>query len=327
MTYREFLKRVLLGAGACLLASAANAQSFAGKPIRIMLGFAPGGLSDMIGRVYAEKLQGLLGTPVILENRPGAFEQLAYQPVMAAAPDGHTLWLATQGSLVMMPGIRSNLPYNINTNFTHVAKLGEVYAAFVVKKDIPANTLPEFVEYAKKNSGKLNYGSAGMGSGSHLLTEYVMGLTNISMTHVPYKGDADVVREVAAGNIDFGVLTVGTAAQFVRNGSMKALVVTGAQRSKALPNVPSVAENGGVEALKGYGVYGIYALLGPAGMPPAVVKALNDAVAKVSTMPDVVQRLEAADLRAATATPAELTQYVDKEIARWREVGKTLKLE
>jgi tripartite-type tricarboxylate transporter receptor subunit TctC len=320
-------KRILLGVAACLLATLAHAQSFAGKPIRILVGYAPGGGADLIARVYAEKLQELLGTPVVVENKAGAFEQLAAQPVVSAPPDGHTLWLGTTGALTMGPGVRTNIPYDVVKSFTHIAKLGEVEALFTIRKDIPANTLPEFVAYVKRNPGKLNYASAGVGSGNHLLTEYIMGLTNISMTHIPYKGDADVVRELAAGTADFGIPTVATGAPFVRDGRLKALAVTGAQRSKALPNVPSIAEDGGVEALKPYGTYAIYALLGPAGMPPPVTKALNEALGKISVIPEVVQRLEAANLRAATSSSAELKQYIEQEVAKWKEVGKKLKLD
>lgn len=327
MPNSELRRRLLLGAGACLLASVAHAQDFSQKPVRIIVGFAAGGLSDLIARVYAEKLQTILGTPVIVENKPGAFEQLAFQTIISAPPDGHTLGLGHVGSLVMMPAVRKDLPYDVRTSFTMIGKLGEVYAAFSVRKDLPVNTFPEFVEYAKRNPGKLNYGSAGMGAGSHMLTEYVQQLTGISMTHIPFKGDADVARELTAGTIDFGILTVGTATPFVRNGNIKALVVTGAQRQKSLPSVPSVAEDGVVEPLKNYGVYGFYALMGPAGMQPAIVKTLNEAVAKVAAMPDVVQRLEASSLSVATATPAEFMQYVDKETAKWREAGKNIKLD
>ena len=321
------LTRLLAFALASLLAGVVQAQSFAGKPIRILVGYAPGGGADLIARVYGEKLQEMLGTPVIVENKAGAFEQLAAQPVVAAAPDGHTLWLGTAGALTMGPGVRTNIPYDILKSFTHLAKVGEVEAMLAVRKDFPANSLLELVAYAKQNPGKLNYASAGVGSGNHLLTEYIMGLTGIAITHIPYKGDADVVRELAAGMADFGIPTVATGAPFVRDGRIKALAVTGSQRAKALPAVPSLAEDGGIDALKGYGTYSIYALLGPAGMPPAVTRALNESLAKIALMPDVVQRLEAANLRAASSSSAELRQYIEQEVAKWKEVGKKLKLE
>jgi tripartite-type tricarboxylate transporter receptor subunit TctC len=323
----SFIRRILVAAGACVVALGAHAQNFTGKPIRILVGYAPGGGADLIARVYGEKLQDLLGTPVVVENRPGAFEQLAAQPVVSAAPDGHTLWLGTAGALTMGPGVRTNIPYDVLKSFTHVGKIGEVDAVITIRNGIPASTLPELVAYAKANPGKLNYASAGVGSGNHLLTEYIMGVTNIKMTHVPYKGDADVVREIVAGNADFGIPTVATGAPFINEGRIKALLVTGNQRSKTLPSVPSVAEDGGVEALRGYGVYSIYALLGPAGMPPAVTQSLSEALGKISRMPDVIQKLEAGNVRAAYSNPAELKQYLEKEIVKWKEVGKRVRIE
>ena len=327
MMHHVSLKRLLVGLAACLVAMLAQAQSFTGKPIRILVGYAPGGGADLIARVYGEKLQELLGTSVIVENKTGAFEQLASQPVMLAAPDGHTLWLGTAGALTMGPGVRTNLPYDVLKSFTHVAKIGQVEAAFMIKKDIPANTLVEFIAYAKQNPGKLNYASAGVGSGNHLLTEYLMGMTNITMTHIPYKGDADVIRELAGGGVDFGIPTVATGAPFALDGRVKAIAVTGSQRARPLPNVPSLVEDGGVEGLKSYGTYSIYALLGPAGMPPAVTNALSDALKKISAMPDVIQKLETANVMAAYASPTELKQYIEREVTKWKEVGKKVKID
>jgi tripartite-type tricarboxylate transporter receptor subunit TctC len=327
MKLSKTFARFAAGAAACLFAMLAHAQSFAGKPIRILVGYAPGGGADLISRVYGEKLQELLGTSVVVENKPGAFELFAAQPVMTSAPDGHTLWLGTTGALTMGPGVRTNVPYDVLKSFTHIGKIGEVEAVFVIKKDIPANTWAEFVAYAKQNPGKLNYASAGVGSGNHLLTEYLMGLTNITMAHIPYRGDADVVREVAGGGADFGIPTVATGSPFVKDGRVKALVVTGMQRAKALPNVPSLAEDGGVDALKSYGTYAIYALLAPAGTPPAVTNALSEALKKISAMPDVIQKLETANVRASWSSPSDLKQYLEKEVAKWKEVGKKVKVD
>lgn len=327
MNLSALIRQVSIGVGACVLALTASAQSLSGKPIKILVGYAPGGGADLIARVYGQKLQDMLGTPVVVENKPGAFEQLAAQPVVSAVPDGHTLWLGTSGALTMGPGVRTNIPYDIIKSFTHIGKIGEVDAVITIKSSIPANTLREFVAYAKANPNKLNYASAGVGSGNHLLTEYIMGLTQVSMTHVPYKGDADVVREIAAGNADFGIPTIATGTPFINDGRIKPLVVTGTQRSKALPNVPSLAEDGGVDALKGYGVYAIYALLGPAGMPPALTQTLNDAIVKISRMPDVIQKLEGANVRASSSSPAELKQYIEKEVSKWKEVGKKIKID
>jgi tripartite-type tricarboxylate transporter receptor subunit TctC len=327
MKLSNLLTRLTVGAAACLFVVLAQAQTFAGKPIRILVGYAPGGGADLIARVYGEKLGELLGTSVVVENKPGAYEFFAAQPVMTASPDGHTLWLGTTGALTMGPGVRSSIQYDVLKSFAHVGKIGEVEAVFVIRKDIPANTWSEFITYAKQNPGKLNYASAGVGSGNHLLTEYLMGLTNITMTHIPYKGDADVVRELAGGNADFGIPTVATGTPFIKDGRVKALVVTGTQRAKVLPNVPSLVEDGGVDALKSYGTYAIYALLAPAGTPPAVTNALSEALKKISAMPDVAQKLETANVRASWSSPSDLKQYLEREVAKWKEVGKKVKVE
>lgn len=322
MMYRIFLRRTLLGMALFMSAAIASAQAFPSKPIRILVGFAPGGGADLIARLYADQLSKTLGTPVIVENKPGAYERLAYQALAAAPADGYTLLLTSQGSL-MMPGIRPDWPYNIR-NLTHVAKVGEAEAVFVVKKGFPAKTLPEFIAYAKKNPGKLNYGSAGMGAGNHLLTEYLMSVTGISMTHVPFKGDGDVIRELAAGNIDFGITVFPVGAPFVADGRVQGLIVTGTRRMPFLPNVPSLAEDGIEDSLKTYGMYSIFPVLGPPGMPPEVTRVLNEAFTKISRMPEVVHRLEGAQLRAASATPEELTRYITREVTRWSELGKKL---
>lgn len=332
MNSRRTVLQFMAATGVCLAVNAVNAQvptpvSLTSKPIKILVGYAPGGGADLTARVYGQKLQEILGTPVIVENRPGAFEQLAAQPVATAAADANVFWLGTAGALTMAPAVKNNLPYDVLKSFTHISKLGEVNAVLAVKKGIPANNLQEFVAYAKANPGKLNYASAGVGAGNHLMTEYIMGLTDISMVHIPFKGDADVIRELAAGSVDFGIITIATGAPFISDGRVKGLAVSGDQRAKALPNVPTLQESATSEPLKNYGVYSIYGLLGPAGMNPTVTQALSDALKKISAMPDINQRLENGNVRVGFSTPAELKQYLEKEIAKWREVGKRVKIE
>lgn len=324
MNYLSMLRAVALAALTPLLVTAAHAQQYPSRPIRIIVGYSPGGAADSTARVYAEKLQVVLNTPVIVENKPGAFEQLAAQAVLAAPPDGYTLWLGTAGALTMGPGVRTDIPYDVLKSFTHVARLGEVEAVLAVKNDLPVNSLAELISYAKANPNKLFFATAGVGSGNHLLTEYIMNVTGIKLTHVPYKGDVDVARELTAGTVDFGIPVSAQAVPFVNDKKFKAIAVTGTQRLKALPNVPTMGES--VDALKSSGVYSIYGLLGPAGMPPAVTRTLSDALNKVAQMPEVAQRLEAIYVRPTTSTPAELRQYLEAEGNRWRELGKTLKI-
>lgn len=309
-----------------LIAAAAGAQQFPSRPIRILIGFGPGGGTDNISRLYAQKLQEILNTPVIVENRPGASELLAAQPVVAAVPDGHTLWLGTGSALAQGPGVRKDLPYDPLKNFSHVALVAEGEAVLTVRPSVPVRTLPELLAYAKANPGKLNYGSAGVGAGNHLLGEYVQMMTGISAVHVPYKSDLEVVRDAVAGNVDFAFTTLSLTLPFIQDGRLRPIAVTGSERLKSLPEVPSVAETG-VPELKAMGSYTFFGLVGPAGMPPAVVQRLNEAINRIAVMPDVSQRMREQFLwQPTTSTPVSFRQHMEKELAKWRELGKNLKV-
>lgn len=323
MALLSILRSLVVVTLAALFAMSASAQQFPSKPIRIVVGYGAGGATDTIARIYAEKLQGVLNTPVIVENKAGAFESIAAQTVLSAPPDGHTLWLGTAGALTMGPGVRPNTSYDVLKGFTHVAKIAEVEAFLCVANNVPANSLGELLAYAKANPGKLFYTSGGVGSGSHLLVEYIMNVTGTSFVHVPYKSDAEVSQQLAAGTVQMAFVTSLASVPFINDRKFKAIAVTGSQRMKVLPNVPTVAET---EGLKSVGVFSIFGLLGPAGMPPAVTQKLSDAFNQVARMPEVVQRLDGLSTRATTSTPAELRQYIESEHGKWQELGKKLKI-
>jgi tripartite-type tricarboxylate transporter receptor subunit TctC len=310
-----------------LAAGDANAQqAFPSRPIRLLVGYGAGGATDLLTRVYATKLQEVLNNPVIVENKPGASELLAAQPVMHAAPDGHTLWMGTGGALAQNPGLRTDLPYNILKNFTPIAMVAEGEAVLVVRPGVAANTLPELITYGKANPGKLNYGSGGIGSGNHLQTEYLISATGASFTHIPYKSDTEVIHGLNSGNVDMTMIIAQFAIPLVQSGKVKPIAVTGSQRLKALPDVPSVVEAGGPQ-LKSMGSYTFFGVMGPAGMPAAVIQRLNDAFNKVSAMPEVDQRMrDVMLLRPTIASPAEFQQTVERELAKWRELSKTVKI-
>jgi tripartite-type tricarboxylate transporter receptor subunit TctC len=226
----------------------------------------------------------------------------------------------------MGPGVRTDIPYDVIKSFSHVGKIGEVNAVIAVKNDLPVSSLAELVNYAKANPGKLFYGSAGVGSGSHLLAEYIASEAGIKMSHVPYKGDIDVVRELTTGTVDFGIITVTQALPYINDRKFKAIAVTGVQRATPLPNVPTIGE-AGIEPLKTMGVYSIYALLGPSGMPPATTQAFNDALRKVAVMPDVTQRFDAIFVKPNISSPAELRAYLESEHAKWRALAGKLNIQ
>lgn len=320
----KMIARALALAGlTALMTAAAYAQNFPSKPIKIVLGFGVGGGADAIARLYAAKLQEVLHTPVIVDNKPSAYELVAGQTVVSAQPDGYTLWLVTTGGVVQAPLLRS-MPYDPLKSFTHVGVIAEADSVLLVKKGLHVKTVDELIKYAKDYPNKINFGSAGTGAPSHLLVEYIQSLTNTKMTHIPYKSAGDVVRELAAGTIDFAVAVPASAAPLVNNGKINAIAVNGPNRLSSLPNVPTLDE-GNIQELKNMSVYAFYAILGPAGMPPAITKVLNEAFNKVSTMPDVVENAKATSFRPATSTPTELRERIEKESATWSKVAKKIK--
>ena len=315
-----------LACAAVFATSVSQADQFPSRPIKILIGYGAGGTTDTLARYYVAKLQEVLNTPLIVDNKPGASEMLAAQPVMNAQPDGYTLWMGTGGALAQNPGIRKDLPYDILKNFTPIALVAEAEAVVVVRPNVPVNSFPELIAYGKANPGKLNYGSGGIGSGNHLQMEYLISVTGASYTHIPYKSEAEITRDIMGGNVDISMVTAQIALPLLNDGKVRALAVTGTQRIKAMPNVPSVAE-AGVPELKSMGSYTFFGLMGPAGMPPAVVQRLNEAFNKVSAMPDVDQRMrETMMVRPKTVSPEEYRQVLERELGKWRELSKTVKI-
>jgi tripartite-type tricarboxylate transporter receptor subunit TctC len=322
---------ILRGVAALLVAAAlipatCAAQSLAGtRPIKLMVGYSPGGGMDSLARLYASKLPDILKAPVIVENRPGASELLAAQPVIHAPPDGFTLWIGSGGALVQGPGVRTDLPYDPLKDLTPIALIAEGEAVFLVRKEAPVNSMAELIAYAKQNPGKMSYGSAGIGSGSHLTAEYVLALTGANILHVPYKGEAESTRDTIAGNVDLTMAMVATAVPLIKDGKLKPIGITGLQRVASLPDLPTVAESG-VPELREVGAYTFYALMGPAGMPPDIVRQLNEAFNKVAQLPEVAQRLRDTSLRPGSGTPEVFRKQIQDDLAKWKKLRGKVKV-
>lgn len=324
MKFRTLVQTLLVCAAATL-GAVASAQSYPSKPVKILVGYSPGGGADAMARVYAAKLQEVLGTPVVVENRPGASELLAGQALMAAPADGYTVWLAG-AALTMVPGIRDNLPYDPSKSFAHIGRVAAMHGVFSARNGLPVRSLPEMISYATANPGKLSYGSGGIGAPAHLIFELVKMAAGIDITHIPYKGDADVMRDLVGGGVDLGLVALSVGSPFVTEGKVQALAVTGANRAKGLPNTPALGETK-IKALEGIDVFVSFGLVAPQATPPAIVQKLTDAVNRVSKMPDVVQRLEQLYMAPLPASPAEFQQHIAAEVTRWRNVNKRLKIE
>ena len=320
-------RRDILVAGAAAMAGfPALAQQYPTRPIRLLVGFGAGGAGDNIARLYAQKMQEMLNTPVIVDNKPGAFQLMAISPLQSSPPDGYTLMLGTGSALVQGPAIRKDLPYDPLKDFTYIGMLTASAGVFFVHPSLPVRTMSELIAYSKANPDKLNYGSAGLGSVNHMLVAYIAAVTGGSMTHIPLKSDAEVVREVVAGTLHFSTTTTQFAMPMIQDKRIRPIAVSGEHRIKALPDVPSLAEQH-YDELKGFNAYTFYTLIGPRGMPAPIVQKLNETVNKISAMPDVTARLQAQYMEATPGTPAAFRQFVEKELVKWREVGKRVPME
>ncbi|MGT2509256.1 Bug family tripartite tricarboxylate transporter substrate binding protein [Cupriavidus basilensis] len=230
---------------AAVFSVAAHAAEYPARPIRILVGFAAGGSTDAIARFYAQKLALELKTPVVVENKPGAGQIVAIKSLMAAPADGYTLYMGTGSALSQTPGVqRGTLSYDPLKDFSMVGLVAAAPGVIVVNRDLPVRALRDLAAYSKANPTKLNFGSSGMGSASHLAGAYLSKVAGITMTHIPYKADADIVQAMYTGSVHIGIAPAQGAVAAISNGKVRALAVTGTHRVKSLPEVPSLAEAG-----------------------------------------------------------------------------------
>ncbi len=313
---RSLLAAALLGG----IGSRALAQTWPAKPVRLLLGYAPGGGADITARELAQPLSKLLGQPVIVDYKAGASGTLAAAEVARAAPDGYTLGLLDNAPLAIVPALR-NLAYDPLKSFTPIAMVTQLPQVLVANPGLPAATSRELIALMRKQPGKLNFGSGGSGSVGHLAAELYKARSETFALHVPYRGGAPTITALIGGEVQFAFLTYAATAQFIKSGQLKALGVSSALRMPQLPNVPTIAEDG----LPGYEAVGWFALVGPAGLPPAVVQTLQKAVAEALAAPAVVQRFETLGQTVA-AGKVDPNQAIAAELATWRKLVAERKL-
>jgi len=295
---------------------AAQAQSYPSRPVTIVVPFAAGGGSDLLARLVAQKLEEKLGKPFIIENRPGAGTTLAAMQAVRATPDGYTLMQATSSTMAINVTMQKKMPYEPLKDLVPVALLSSSPFFLVVKTDSPVKTVADLIKLAKEKPDGLNYGSGGPGSMHHLSTELLQSMTGIKMTHVPYKATPPAMNDLIAGHIQvlFGDTT--STLPFIQQGTVRGVAVTTVKRSPAAPDIPTVAET-----VPGYESASWQMLVAPGATPPEVIALLNREVHAIFSNPAVIQELTRRGIGPAlTGTPAEVNDFVKKEIVRWSDV-------
>lgn len=300
---------------ACLCSANVGAQAFPAKPIRIVVPLAPGGGVDIISRTVAQKMAESLKQTVLVDNRPGGATVIGTEIVAKAPPDGYTLVMASSSHAIH--GILHKLPYDPIRDFAGVSLVATSPLVLVVHPSVPAKSVKDLIALAKKNPGKLNFGSSGSTSVLHLAGELFNIMAGVKTVHIPYKGAGPALTDIIAGQIEIMFSTPVSTLPHVRSGKLRGLAMTGAKRSAAASELPTVAE-----LLPGFQAGAWYALLAPAGTPAAVIARLNSEAVKAVRLPDVSSRLASEAVDVVASTPEQAMQYIRGEIDRWTQVIK-----
>lgn len=303
-----------------IAAASARGQSaeFPDRPLRLVVGFPPGGPNDLLARIIAPGIGERLGRPIVVENRAGANGEIAAASVAKAPPDGGVFMLGSNGSTTVAAALNATLPYDVRTDFIAVAPVGINPMLLVVRNDLPAKDVAELLALARARPGKLNGASAGAGGATHLALELFKSLGRLDIVHVPYKGGGPAMADLMAGQVDLYFGGLSTALPHVKAGKMRALGQTSTTRSAAAPDIPTIAEAGlpGYEAAISYGIFL------PAGASSALVDRLHDAVDATIRSPDVARKFTDLGADPQFGTPAEFAAYVANDLAKWARLAK-----
>ena len=318
------MRRRALLATAGLAPFAARAEDWPARPITILVGFAPGGGTDIIARLLAPALQAELGQPIAVENRPGASGTIAALAGSRAAPDGYTFYMSTVSASAVVPPLMKPPPFDIHRDQTPVVLAATVPLVAVVPKDAAAQSIQQVLQRARENPGKLNYSSSGVATQQHLAAELLCAEARVQMTHVPFRGTGQAVNEILAGRIDLALDTLPTYLPHIRTGGVRALAVTMPQRVEWLPDVPTIAESG----FPGFDSNVWYMLMGPPGLPAPIAARVAAAVGKALRDPVLGPRVQQAGFIRGGGTPADAAALLNRDAARYaaliRNAGVTL---
>jgi len=318
------LVRALTGVLACLwfavgsagALAAATEAGYPNRPVRLLMGFPPGGTSDFVGRALGEIIAAGVGQPVVVDNRPGAAGNIAAELVAKAAPDGYTLFL-TSGSNAVAPSLYRNLAYDIQRDFFHLTRMADVPFMLAVNAQLPTKTVTDFIAYVRARPREINFASSGVGTPSHLASELFRQMINAEATHVPYKGTAAAMVDLISGRVQFYFTSFPGALGHVRAGRIRALAVSSEKRPAALPDLPTLDESG----LKGYRGGSWYGLAFPRGIPPAIAKRVHGIVQLGVASADMKAKLTEQGLDVVEGlSPEDTARFVRQDVARWAEV-------
>jgi len=317
---REFL---LLAASAAVFSTVstnANAQNYPIRPVRIVVGFAPGGGADLAGRLMAQWLSERLGEQFVIENRPGGGANIAMDSVAKAAPDGYTLLLVSPGAAINAT-LYEKLPYNFVRDFAPISGFLRVPNVMVLNPSVPVKTVPDFLAYAKANPGKLNMASAGSGSSVHVSGELFKMMTGVDLTHVPYRGAGPMLSDLLGGQVQVAFPDIGSSIEHVRSGKLRAIAVTTANRSEALPAVPTVNE-----FVRGYEASNWWGIAAPKGTPTEIVAKLNNELNAAVADPKIKARFADLGGTSLAASPADFAKLIADETDKWGKVIRAAKI-
>ena len=310
-----------LAASLALVPALGLAQAYPAKPIRLVVPFPAGGATDILARALSQKLGEKIGQTVVVENRPGAGGTIGADLASKAAPDGYTLLLATSSTHSIGPAINPKITYNAETDFTPIAYVASSPNIVVVPNTLPVKTMREFIDYARKNPGKLNYASSGNGTIVHLTTEYFKAQSDTFILHIPYRGTALAIPDLVSGKVDVLFDSYVTGMPHVKDGKLRALAVTSAKRSALTPDLPTVAETlPGFDSITWFGLYG------PKGMPQDLAAKVNQAVNAALADADVKERFARLGAEPAGGAPQAFAEMVKADNAKWKKIIADRKL-
>ncbi len=301
--------------------AAGAADAYPNKPVRFIVGFPPGGATDLVARIAQPRLSAALGQQVVVDNRPGANGTISLTLLAQAQPDGYTVGFGHIGGLVISPAIQK-VPYDPERDFAPVGLMVTLQNIIITHPGVQAATLKEFIALAKAKQGELNYASSGVGSPGHLAGVLLETMTGTPMTHIPYKGGAPAITDLLAGHVPSFFAVISTAVPHVQAKRVNAIAVTGDRRSEALPEVPTVSEAG----VPGYSATNWYGMVAPAGTAPSVIARLNRDVTAALRSPDVVKQLKDRGIDAAPTTPEDFARFVDAEQKKWVPIVQRSKI-